>query len=1039
MRRSSVNPRCVTSFSSLRLGLAAAILLLPALRPVSAQSTNGSAFGEVISLGGTPSDIVLDELRHRLYLVNNNSARVDIYDYEAKAVVGSISVGSTPLAGAISMDNRWLYVTNNGNATLSVVDLSINQVVQSVLLPSKPEGVEVGVDGRVLVSMIGTGVVAGVPQGTLAVFDPRLTVGQQVLNVQVPSLPSTPAAIPPVFLPRPTTTFRGKLIRTPDGQYIVGVITPTNASTYIFVYEVASGIVLRNRTTSGQSSVLSMAPDGSRFMAGMALFDTATLAVIAQQSNTNAPFTFTSAINTLQNVGGSVFSPDGTTIYSAFNTAPNASPAPRPQSSTLLVGDPANLGIRLGIKLPESIVAKLVMTSDGSRAWGMSESGMLSLPLGKLYESPILVPETTQVFLSMDECNRGVANGTLKVNNLGKGRLTYTVFNNTGNAVIYEQTSGLAPSSIKFTMDPGRSGIVRQPGTNIWTGAGTFQGTPLNVTLSTADAVNLPNIVRLYMNYRQADQRGQIFPLPTTPNGNEGLKDILVDEARQRVYITNSGYNRVEVFDTRRQTFLDPIIVGQLPHQMAMTTDGGTLYVGNTGGESISVVDLNLGKVVDNVIFPAIPRNGTANPVTATALAMGRFGLQFIMTNGTQWKLVGGQATVRPANTVIPNAVPSPINMVATPGGEYIMTLAGNGLGYLYDGNADTYTTSRQLFNTPGNPIQGFYGVLGAGPSGNYYLANGLIMNSSMTIIGGSERPGATGFQQTAPGQPPAQIVVNTGQRNVAAVASLNSTSFLRLTTPVRQNITTATRDDSRTTLETVNLVTGEEVLAGVAPENPVQNAFGTQRINVTPRQVAVDSQGTVYAITLSGLSVIPLTPAGAATRPAITAGARGVVNAADGTNNIRPGSFVAVNGTNLAAASVATTIPPPTVLGGSCVTFGDISVPLLQTSAGQIQAQVPESLRPGTHVVQVRSLATAQASDPVQVAVRANTTGSSAPDPGAGGGPGTQAEPPPDLPPGAPQDAPPATSPDNAAPPATAPDEPAPPAAGPGDPAPPQ
>ena len=72
-----------------------------------------------------------------------------------------------------------------------------------------------------------------------------------------------------------------------------------------------------------------------------------------------------------------------------------------------------------------------------------------------------------------------------------------------------------------------------------------------------------------------------------------------------------------------------------------MTTDGSTLYVGNTGGESISIVDLNLGKVVDNVIFPAIPRNGTANPVTATALAMGRFGLQFIMTNGTQWKLVG--------------------------------------------------------------------------------------------------------------------------------------------------------------------------------------------------------------------------------------------------------------------------------------------------------------------------------------------------------------------------------------------------------------
>ena len=91
------------------------------------------------------------------------------------------------------------------------------------------------------------------------------------------------------------------------------------------------------------------------------------------------------------------------------------------------MNDPTNLAIRLGIKLPESIVAKIVMMSDGSEAWGLSDSGLIHLPLGHLYDYPILMPETTQVFLAMDDCNRGVASGTLKVNNLGKGRLTYTV------------------------------------------------------------------------------------------------------------------------------------------------------------------------------------------------------------------------------------------------------------------------------------------------------------------------------------------------------------------------------------------------------------------------------------------------------------------------------------------------------------------------------------------------------------------------------------------------------------------------------------
>ena len=51
----------------------------------------------------------------------------------------------------------------------------------------------------------------------------------------------------------------------------------------------------------------------------------------------------------------------------------------------------------------------------------------------------------------------------------------------------------------------------------------------------------------------QSDQRGVIYPVPTTQNnsasgttgntsGNEGLQDILLDEARGLVYMTNSGF-----------------------------------------------------------------------------------------------------------------------------------------------------------------------------------------------------------------------------------------------------------------------------------------------------------------------------------------------------------------------------------------------------------------------------------------------------------------------------------------------------------------
>lgn len=942
-------------------------LLLPGR--AAAQSV-GATFGQVIPLGGTPSDIVLDEPRGRLYLVNNAADRVDIYDYREKAIIGSFPVGSQPLAAAISMDGDWLYVTNNASSTLSVIDLKLGVVPQTVTLPARPEGVEVGVDGRVLISTQGTG--QNNLNNTLLIFDRTQTAANQVQPVPFPPPPPTPSGLPQVFA-RPVTLFRGKLIRTPDGQFIIGLSTiNNNTQTVLYLYESISGTVLKSRTVTGQSTVLSISPDGARFMAGFTLYDTQTLQVIGQMNTGNFPFLFTGNFNVLQNVGGSVFSPDGTTLYSAFNAAPFTQPATRPQASTLLISDPKNLFVRLGIKMPESIVARMVITSDGANIFGMSESGLLHLPMDTLYDYPILQPETTQVFLAVDECNRGIARATIRVNNLGKGRLTFSV-PNPGSALVAQASSGLAPSTITFIMEPGRAGVSRRPGTNMYTGtgAGTNTGNPLNINLSSLEAINLPNTIRVYMNYRQKDERGVIYPVPTVPNNQEGIRDIMLDEARGRVYLANSGYNRIEVFDIRKERFLDPIPVGQRPRQMAMSTDGRTMYVANGGGESISIVDVELGRIIGEVEFPPLPRAGNANPVTPVTLAVGLSGLQFIMSNGTQWKLVGNQATLRPASTIIPATIPAPQMMIGSPSYDYIITLAGNGVGYLYNALADTYTASRSLFSTP---IVSFYGPLAAAEEGSYFLANGLILNSSLAVIGGAERPGVIQFgPPQQPGQPPTQTVVSGGERNVAAVAAATKELFLRLTTPVRQNITATTRDEVRTTLEMVNLRTRSETLAAVAPENPVFNVFGQQRINVAPRWMVVDSKGTTaYAVTVSGLTVIPLTPASSNTRPQISLGARGIVNANDGTPNFKPGSFITITGQNLASAATADQLPPPTVLGGSCVVFNDVPLPLISVSPTQITAQIPEdTVRSGLNVVQVRSLATAQASDPVVVRVQ--------------------------------------------------------------------
>lgn len=939
--------------------------------PRAVAQVTGATFGTVYNLGGTPSDVVQDDVRGRLYLINSTANRVDVFSTAEKRVINRITVGQFPLAAAMSPDANFLFVTNTQSASLSVIDLSSQSVVNTISLPARPEGVGVGSDGRALITTQGTGTNNAL--NTLLLYDRLQTSGQQIFSVPLPPPITTPNPLPAVFAGRPATAFPGRIIATPDGQFLIGMVainqTANTAQTTLFVYEVASGTVLNSRTVTGQSTILSMAPDGSRFMAGSTLYDTASLAVIGQMNTANLPFFIAAganpAFNIQRNFGGSIFSKDGATLYSAFNTAATTA---RPVANVLYVGNPDNLSVRLGLKLRETILGQMVANTTGEEVWALSESGIMHLPVGSIFDYPIIQPETTQVFLAVDECNKGIARANVRIANLGKGTLSYSVPNVT-TALVTQVTSGLAPSNITFVMEPGRSGVVRQPGTNLFTVAGGGGGSAINVTLQSLNAINFPNTIRVYMNFRQGDQRGILFPVPTSLNANQGLVDLVLDEGRKLLYMSNSGYNRIEVFDTANLRFLAPIPVGQLPRAMAMTPDGFTLYVGNSGGESITVIDLDTRRVTGTIQFPPIPRVGGQNAVTPVAMAYGLSGLQFMMSNGTFWRVVNNVATPRLTNAITPVSIPAPISMVATPGGEYILTMAGNSNGYLYDALADTYTASRQLYDQA--PVS-YFGALSAAKQGSYLLANGLILSPSLAVIGGFERPGVTQFgPPPAPGQPPTQTIVSNGQRNVAAHYAVDENTFLRLTTPVRQNLTAVTRDDARSTLELVNVQTGAETVVAVAPENPQFSVFGANRVNIPTRQMVLDSSGTAYMITVSGLSVIPVYSNGTAPKPVITTGARGIVNSTDGSTNFRPGSFITVSGSRLANAATASTLPAPTVLGGSCIVLNETPLPLLQTSDGQISAQIPETVQPGTAVLQVRSLLRAEQSDPVVITVR--------------------------------------------------------------------
>ena len=550
----------------------------------------------------------------------------------------------------------------------------------------------------------------------------------------------------------------------------------------------------------------------------------------------------------------------------------------------LLLNDPGNLLINAGLQVPENLVGKMVIDSAGANVYGLSDSGFTVLPVSTIYNSPIAQPDSQVVQLVNDPCLVYAAQSSNAdaLNNPGKGRFTASIQPYTST------TTGLGGAGgpgggVVITL-PGFGGIVTPvfgaPGapttttpTTTATGAGpiasvsnTAAGVTLNFRYNPAaatnpgtvgpsdfliqspEAINIPGNVHVYQNNRSSEAAGQIVPVALNASAGEGLTDILLDSVRQRLYITNSGMNRIEVFDLTQRQFVTPIKVGQLPHGMALGPDGVTLYVANTGGESIGMVDLNKMALTGLVVFPALPFDASITLSTPQTIASSSRGPQFVMSNGTIWKVDGAQAIPRALNPAVFGTGATTVSgssgratafwsLAASPDGGYILMMTGSGNAYLYNDTIDDFTLNKQVL-TP--PLAGYLGPVTAGPQGSYYAIGGTLLNASLTPVAG----GTNG--STAAGRP------------VAAVTAVSANVVAEFTQPVRASATSAITDAGK--IELYNPLTGGSVGTAPALEGAPSVVTGTGSVSTFGRTLAVDSAGSsAYALTATGLSIIPL------------------------------------------------------------------------------------------------------------------------------------------------------------------------------------
>jgi hypothetical protein len=93
------------------------------------------------------------------------------------------------------------------------------------------------------------------------------------------------------------------------------------------------------------------------------------------------------------------------------------------------------------------------------------------------------------------------------------------------------------------------------------------------------------------------------------PASGSAFDDIVYDQTRQRLYITNQNHNRVEIFDLGTNAYLSPIAVGNQPTALALTPDSARLAVLNSADVTMSVIDPSALQVLST--FTVLPAQDT--------------------------------------------------------------------------------------------------------------------------------------------------------------------------------------------------------------------------------------------------------------------------------------------------------------------------------------------------------------------------------------------------------------------------------------------
>jgi uncharacterized protein (TIGR03437 family) len=512
------------------------------------------------------------------------------------------------------------------------------------------------------------------------------------------------------------------------------------------------------------------------------------------------------------------------------------------------------------------------------------------LPVGYLDSMSRVTTSVPSLLVRGNFCDSSPISRTFTVMNPGIVQSGFA-FNPAGPGVTVSPMVGVTPATVTVTIDPAAFSALH--GTQ-----------PVDLGLSSPDAINVINPVHVLVNHPDPNQRGTIVEVPGT------LVDILADPIRDRYYVLRQDNNTLLVFDGANNTQLKTLRTNNVPTTMAISFDNQYIYVGHEDTQTLAIYNLN-----DFSRLADVP-TGAGNGDVVRSLAVTN---NKIIATSRDFKNQGHILLIDPVTLMVtqPAAVGLWMNQialgsvaVANQAGSQAMVATPDGFTFLYDAGVGDFTVSRKDFSS----LSGAY----ATTPGIFSVGDQMLNGSLVSFLALDKSSGQTSGMVFSMG------AVRTGAANAI------SPGFA----------------------ERVNFSTGGAILPTLLVEAPLL-ALPASSLNNFIRSLAVlPFHNSFVSLSQSGLTLLAANYDAPLPQPVISS----VTSAADGASAVASGGLISISGSNLGTSTVAAaTTPLPTVLGNSCVLVNGKPISLLLASQSLINAQLDDSTG-GPAVMSIRT-----------------------------------------------------------------------------------